>query len=301
MRKLTTCVLFCVICFSSEGQVYRAVLENGKPKIFDWPVMMTRVYFNIADSIYDYTLFREPDGLFYFGQGFDHVDDSLSMVMSPIVGEHKRKDTLEVKTYKPSFHWTANEIRSTSRFMPFITGPESFINTYEEEYDLTPFVNELIYTTAQDSLHLQDISKVPASDVIRLTRIDGGFHGPVRIQFYEIDLDDDADPKIRYIETMIDSSMKCRTTLDLDFRLNRRDAKAFIKSLHAAENEEVTYFTKTNLNKPFLIEVRRGDKYTVLARSTGFDPERQYQSSYCGFLWNVERFRKRYEKKQAKQ
>ena len=223
------------------------------------------------------------------------------LILGELTGEHKRKDTLEVKTYKPSFHWTANEIRSMSRFMPFITGPESFINTYEEEYDLTPFVNELIYTTAQDSLHLQDISKVPASDVIRLTRIDGGFHGPVRIQFYEIDLDDDADPKIRYIETMIDSSMKCRTTLDLDFRLNRRDAKAFIESLHAAENEEVTYFTKTNLNKPFLIEVRRGDKYTVLERSTGVEPDWEYRTKYSLFLALAENLRMRDQKNQGKQ
>jgi hypothetical protein len=202
-------------------------MENGKPKLFDWPILMTKVYFNIADSTYDYTLYREPGGTFYFAQGFDHaLDDSLStgtaMVWHPLGGKHKRKDPQESEIFEPSYHLTTNEIHTASRFKPFNSGPGSYINTYDHEYTWIPYIEELFYTSVQDSLHLQAVSKLPVDNVIRLTRFDGHFFelGPTVIEFYEIALDDPDDPKIRYIEAKIDSSMTCRISLDLHFSLN---------------------------------------------------------------------------------
>ena len=304
MKKLASLSIFCIIWCFADGQTYLPVLENGKPKIFDWPVMMTRVYFNIADSTYDYTLFREPGGTFYFAQGFDQIDDSLSLglVMSPMNGKHKRRNTLEVKSYTPSYHWTTNEIHTASRFKPFNIELGRSITTNDSEITLAPYVIELAYTAVQDSLHLQDISKLPVNDVMRLTRIDDHFFGlgPIRIEFYEIVLDDPSDPKIRYIEAKIDSSMKCRITLELDFRLNKRDSKAFFESLRSVENEKFTFTTKADLNEPFLIEIRRGEKYTVLERSSGINPDRDFRTEHSNLFWCVENSRKRFQRKQVK-
>lgn|GEM_PF-4106795 len=308
MKKLVSLSLFSIIWCFADGQTYVPALENGKPKISDWPILKTRVYFNIADSTYDYTLYREPGGTFYFAQGFDHaVDDSLSMgtamFWSPIGGKQKRKDTLEAKTYVPSYHWTANEIHTASRFKSFNSGSGSYINTYDHAYTWIPYIKDLFYTSVQDSLHLQDITKSPVSNLIRLTRFDPDFFelGPTKIEFYEISLDDPTDPKFKYIKAEIDSSRKCNISLDLDFSLNEKDAKAFMETVRSAENEKITYFTKTDLRDPFLIEVRRDDKYTVLERSNWVEPDKEYRSKYCGLWWSAEWSRKRYQKKQAKQ
>lgn len=283
------------------GQTFVAEIEDGLPKVYDLPISLAKVQFEIADSVSDYTLFLEPDGKFYFSEGFEHDEYSAwsRFTRVPIEGKFKRKESYEGRNYKDSYHWSANTIHSVSRFEPFNDNQGNFVNTYDFEYEWYPFIHELTYTAIQDSLGLAPIKEMPDENVIRLTQVENHI-GPSSIKFYEIVFDGLTESKIRYVESKIDSTLKMQATAELNTTLGERDLKYLMKSIESAEAEEITYFTKTEQYESFLVELKRGNNYTVLERSAGYERDKKYKSKYSDLILTIEGIRIGQQRKRAK-
>lgn len=246
-------IFFSLILFSCPA-VYGQARDTTQQ---EYVIRKTKINFHFGNQNYPYTLFIEPSGEFYFKEKYVDGEPHTRIIFGK-----KRKGTQIGTAFDEVFKTTTDSIMTVESLYPkFITHDSSFINQYEFDYQLIPFIYELTYSFI---LHHFGESSLNDSDNKRVVRVilpeHPGCYSIYRFEFYN------AEPTLTYKEGKFDSTGTFRILNSFTCIVNEKNKLNIEKMINKIAFEKEYYFLKANLAPKYFIEYRDGQNYYAIER-----------------------------------
>ena len=244
---------FCLanLCLFSQanGQSTKSIPQK------DFKIYYSYINFHFNDSIYPYTLFTEPDGLFYFKESFLEYPDSV-FPNAKIKLENK-----QVVAYTEFFLNRNKNIDLISYFPLLIKNDSSFINEYDFEYTPYKLIYELKYSYILEKLGESSLYSCSDRRSIRIVIDDDKkLYQSIRVDF------ENGNAKLTYSVANFDSLGNLNYSLNKYCSINPKFITNLEKCLEQIDFPNENYFTKANLDIKYLIEYRNGANYYAIRR-----------------------------------
>jgi len=226
----------------------------------DYLIRTTKVNFHLGDSIYNYTLFIEPDGLFYFDEGFKDREPMHRITMNG-----KKRNASGI-IYKEVYTSQSDSILTIESLCPqFITGDSSFINEYPFDYQLIPLIHELSNSFLLNKFDEPGLYKTGSKRALRIIVPASGIKHPGRYSIYRIEFDNEKTV-LNYKEGEFDSTGSFKILNSDTCIVNEANRSKVEKAISNIHFEDEYYFLKANHDPKFFIEYRIENEYYALQR-----------------------------------
>ena len=258
MRNITKSKLILVILVCTR---LLGICQDGPTQVFkDYLIKYEKISFQFEDSIYLFTAFMEPNGYFYFREGF---------VESPHPGEYSiRRLDRKSRTfdYKDTFIKKSDSIlKLTSLFPLLIKNDSSIINHYPHEYH--PGISyELEYSYILS--HLKE-PKIFDNNTLRSVRVilpTEEFGIPHK--YISVRLDFGEKNELIYSKGKFDIDSNLSLVQKDSCIVSQKDILKLEKLLQEINFKGKNYFIEVGLDiyPKYLLEYNTKSEYYVLAR-----------------------------------
>jgi hypothetical protein len=250
-----TIIILCIVGFFHQISFCQKI--EIQP-VFDNVVHYSKVKFHFYDSIFPYTLFLEPNGNFYFYQGFvDRPDVSRDRITNRGI-------------YRDVFSPKSNSIENIPNFFPRLLCYDSAFpdNTGRKIIYYTPLVFELRYSYLLHNFHEQSLFFSKDQEAIRMISDGGGESYLSLLRCFSIMVRFENEEATLFCSVGGPDSLGSFKTLTKDScKLKKHDIKHLKKKLSKIDFDHEKDFRLADMDMKKILEYRNGQNYYAIERS----------------------------------